>query len=634
MNHWRIHIMSLLFHFLLLFPSMALNRVDSLKAEMEKATTDTARVSHLIRLWEATAYTDQAVAKDYADQALKIATRAGYEKGRAEAFQRIASGYLNRSVSDSAMAYYDSAQMIYDVLGESNMVGIMLHNKAIIHYSRGEYVQAMLVTEESLKISSQSNDEHGVASSLQLLGNIHYYLGNYGEAQKYLLQGLKVLEKLGDKARYADGLVYLASNYQALEKQQKALRNLEEAAQLYREMNDYFFLAQALNNAAHIHINLGNYDSAAPLLDESITLSAEHRNNATLLLAIYNQGRLYEEKGEFERSQMKYTEVLTLAGEIHDNLRVGMAYRKIGDVLIARGAHAAAMPMYDSALLYANRTGSKSSLRDTYLSLTTAYEVRGDNARALDYFRKYMEVKDSIFTADKTAKIEEMEARFEREKQDARIALQESEIQVLSKDLELQTLRQRALITGLVLVTLLGILVLAGLRQKMKRNRLIREQEKMLEGEKLKIARMELDLKNHELTSHTLQISQKNELLDALRKQLRAMEDRSAGTERSGYRKLRHLINGSARTDKDWENFNRHFDQVHQGFLDKLKKYHPALTSNDLRLSAMLKLNLNSKEVAGIMNISPESVKKARHRLRKKLDLPDEADLHSYMMEV
>ena len=113
-----------------------------------------------------------------------------------------------------------------------------------------------------------------------------------------------------------------------------------------------------------------------------------------------------------------------------------------------------------------------------------------------------------------------------------------------------------------------------------------------------------------------------------------AMEERAGGTERSGYRRLRHMINGSARTDRDWENFNRHFDQVHQGFLGKLKATHPALTSNDLRLSAMLKLNLNSKEVAGIMNISPESVKKARHRLRKKLNLPEESDLHSFMMKL
>jgi DNA-binding CsgD family transcriptional regulator len=101
-----------------------------------------------------------------------------------------------------------------------------------------------------------------------------------------------------------------------------------------------------------------------------------------------------------------------------------------------------------------------------------------------------------------------------------------------------------------------------------------------------------------------------------------------------GYRSLKRIINGSVQIDKDWENFNRHFEQVHQGFYSKLKKENQSLTSNDLRLSAMLRMNLSSKEVAAIMNVSPDSVKKARYRLRKKLQLEEEADLHSFMMQV
>jgi tetratricopeptide (TPR) repeat protein len=626
----RIYIVLLL----LPFTAYGEDNADSLWIEFEQATTDTSRVRQLILLWEATAYTDPGQASLYAEKALAISNRAGYEKGKAEAYQRIASGYMNRSVNDTALAYYDSAQAIYDALGNNNMVGVMLHNKAILHYSQGEYVQAMLKTEESLRKSSESNDEHGVASSLQLLGNIHHYLGNYDEAQKYLLQGLKALDKLGDRARYADGLVYLASNYQALDKNQKALENLTKASILYQEMNDYFFLAQALNNAAFIHINLGNYDSASPLLEESITLSIEHQNNATLLLARYNQGRLYEEKKQYGQSMAYYDEALVLAAASHDRLRAAMAYRKIGDVLIQQGRFKEALIKYDSALFYGNMTGSKSSLKETYHSLSEAYESRDDHAMALDYFRKYADMNDSIFSENRTAKIEEMEARFEKEKQDAEITLQKSEIKLLSKDLELQSLRQKILVSILIISVILGFWIAISLRQKMKRNRLIREQEKSLEEEKLKNARMELEIKNNELTSHTLQIAQKNELLSTLKRQLMAMEDRAGGTERSGYRRLRHMINGSAQTDRDWENFNRHFDQVHQGFLGKLKDTHPALTSNDLRLSAMLKLNLNSKEVAGIMNISPDSVKKARHRLRKKLNLPEEADLHSFMMKL
>jgi DNA-binding CsgD family transcriptional regulator len=69
-------------------------------------------------------------------------------------------------------------------------------------------------------------------------------------------------------------------------------------------------------------------------------------------------------------------------------------------------------------------------------------------------------------------------------------------------------------------------------------------------------------------------------------------------------------------------------------FLKKIKSIHPALTSNDLRLCAYLRLNLSSKEIAPLLNISPRSVEVKRYRLRKKMDLPHEANLSDYILEI
>jgi DNA-binding CsgD family transcriptional regulator len=297
--------------------------------------------------------------------------------------------------------------------------------------------------------------------------------------------------------------------------------------------------------------------------------------------------------------------------------------------------------LYDSALIIGKEVGSKNNLKLTYLSLAKACEEQGNYKRSLEYFRSYSNLKDSIFNEDKTRKMEEMDARYEQEKKDREIALQKSEIALLSKDLELQNIKQYVLIAGLVMVFVLGFLIIFNLRQKMKRNRKIREQEKLLEAAKLKNAELQRDsyekdlaFKKQELTGHALQIVQKNELLSNLKKNISELEENASRESRSDYRKLRTMINGSAQTEKEWENFNRHFDQVHHDFLSRLKNEHPTLTNNDLRLSAMLKLNLNTREVATILNISPESVKKARHRLRKKLSLPEESDLHSFMLKV
>lgn len=99
-------------------------------------------------------------------------------------------------------------------------------------------------------------------------------------------------------------------------------------------------------------------------------------------------------------------------------------------------------------------------------------------------------------------------------------------------------------------------------------------------------------------------------------------------------RNLQHMIDHSFNLDQDWEEFKMHFEAVHKGFFKALKRHAPELTINELRLSALVKLNLNIKEAATILNISPDSVKTARYRLRKKLNLKSDQDLSGFLMDV
>jgi DNA-binding CsgD family transcriptional regulator len=73
---------------------------------------------------------------------------------------------------------------------------------------------------------------------------------------------------------------------------------------------------------------------------------------------------------------------------------------------------------------------------------------------------------------------------------------------------------------------------------------------------------------------------------------------------------------------------------VHKDFFTNLKKKYPDLSSGELRLSALIRLNLNLKESATLLNIAPDSVKTARHRLRKKLNLPEDSNLTDYLMTI
>jgi len=98
------------------------------------------------------------------------------------------------------------------------------------------------------------------------------------------------------------------------------------------------------------------------------------------------------------------------------------------------------------------------------------------------------------------------------------------------------------------------------------------------------------------------------------------------------YRKLLQLIDKGISSEEDWKQFEFHFDQAHENFIKRLKKNYPDLTQADLKLCAYLRLNLSSKEIAPLLNISLRGVEVRRYRLRKRLNLNTEDNLVEFLL--
>ncbi len=143
----------------------------------------------------------------------------------------------------------------------------------------------------------------------------------------------------------------------------------------------------------------------------------------------------------------------------------------------------------------------------------------------------------------------------------------------------------------------------------------------------------EINHKSSELATATMHLVQKNEVLTHLREELEKVASKNRdhpGTEQ--LREIIRMLNHDQQFDADWEQFATHFDQVHEGFLRRLQEKFPQLTPKDQRLCAYLRMNLATKEIAPLMNISVRGVEISRYRLRKKLGLDSEVNLTEYMM--
>ena len=161
-------------------------------------------------------------------------------------------------------------------------------------------------------------------------------------------------------------------------------------------------------------------------------------------------------------------------------------------------------------------------------------------------------------------------------------------------------------------------------------------EQKEKEWIKLKNQQLEdqLQLKNKELANAALNIVYKNEMLNNLHDELKQLKDADGNKLSSDeLKKINKLIEDAHNDDRDWHIFERSFNESHENFFKKLKQEFPDLVPNDLKLCAYLRLNMSSKEIASLLNISTRGVEIRRYRLRKKLGIPTDKNLSEFLME-
>lgn len=153
-----------------------------------------------------------------------------------------------------------------------------------------------------------------------------------------------------------------------------------------------------------------------------------------------------------------------------------------------------------------------------------------------------------------------------------------------------------------------------------------------LKNEKLEL---EIETKNSELASNAMHLVQKAELMSNIKAELfKVKKELKDDTQITDFNRIIRLLDAEEKSDESWEQFSVHFDKVHVNFLKHLKEAYPRISSTELRLSAYLKMNLSTKEIASLMKISPRGVEVGRYRLRKKLDLPSHTNLFEFFNRI
>jgi hypothetical protein len=207
----------------------------------------------------------------------------------------------------------------------------------------------------------------------------------------------------------------------------------------------------------------------------------------------------------------------------------------------------------------------------------------------------------------------------------------EEQIQILRKDKQIQ-LQNKWMYAGLLFLSVFvgGVIMLLLMFRNRKNKELFRSKEKLRQTE-LNQIKIELDFNKKELEHFMVNFIEKTKLIHNLEQKLEAFS-KSIDVQNPNFDKnILELTQMKILTEENWTQFKTHFEKAYPGLINQIKETFENLSPAELRMFLLMKLNIDSKEIASILGISIDSVKKTRYRLKKKMDLKEEDHLDLFI---
>ncbi|WP_204346165.1 tetratricopeptide repeat protein [Psychroserpens algicola] len=579
------------------------------------------KLKTLEQLYTSIRFKDMNKAKDYAIEALQLSESLNDDLGIATASYRMGS-LMKRVNLDSALYHYDKAQKFAVKANNRELEGFIYGGMSDAKRLKGEYDKALELTNKSMDISRELHDWLNVSISLQNKSSIYRNKGNYTLAYQNSIAAQKIMDTISGQAlRKADLLKdigeieYHRANYD------DAITNYKNALSVYEAEEDFEFGAMTLNRIANSYIALKSFDNAKQFAEKAGKISKEKGMTNNYNISQINLGIVLNETGNYEQAKSIIEQTLKSFREEQNINAIYSTLLVLGQIYDNMKSYDQAEAYYNEGLLIADTINAPRESQEFYLYKSKLNFNRGQFKQAYLDQEQFIKLKDSLSEVNNERNIEELITIYETEKKEKELALQKTEIEVLRQQEVISKNRQRLLGIGSLLLVMFGGALIYGLRQKMKRNKVERE---TLDAS--------LEFKEKELTTHALHLAHKNEILLDLKSQLKDLKSNSDNSK--NYQKVINTINLDINNDQNWEQFRTYFEDVHKDFNSKVMRAYPEVSANDLRLMSLLKMNLSSKEIANILNISTEGVKKARYRLRKKLNLSTEDSLQELVIEL
>ncbi|TRX60613.1 tetratricopeptide repeat protein [Fulvivirga sp. M361] len=517
-------------------------------------------------------------------------------------------------VCDSLVDYgfmEEALALAYKITDESNSLGYELGKAkgllglARYHRAYAQYDSALYYLHSSLEIANVENAPSVKAMAHRWVGKTYGNLGQYDSAIHHFTLGEKAGERLPENDLLISILVNKTHVYNMMNDHKQGLSTARRALRLAPKSS--YVKSDVYNALGSSFRGNKKNDSALYYYQKALVVAKDIGVSRKTVALLNNIAIVY---GELERHQealdlflqTKEMDIMhsDTLGLTYSHIGVANAYLNIGEI--------------DSALFHANKSlywarylNAEQRMEKAYESLISIHKEQGNSEELVRYFDLLLNLRNKLLEDSKYRTIKELETRFETEKK---------EQQIISLELEKrnEAILRNAYAVGLGLSVLIGLLIIFGLYDRIRKNRQLREKERQIALERFQSLQNELDGYTCQLKERTMRIEELNGELEKVKEEV---SEKCPTYDKT----LDRLMQSTILTNDEWFRYKQLFNQVHPGFFTTLRQSLKDLTDTEERLIALTKLNLQTKEIAAMLGISTESVNKSRYRLRKKLNV-------------
>ncbi len=491
-------------------------------------------------------------------------------------------------------------------------------------------------------------DSTEIASNLNNLGLTAFSKGNYPEAINYFDQTLQLDRQRNSIADISSDLNNIGKVYLVWKKFDKALEYYNESLEMAIVAENENMQAIRLSNIGQAYESKGDLDKALEYVTQALGLDIKLGNIAKTGIRYSHMGLIYLKLGSYDKSFQNLTEALQIFDKTNNTHSKVITMNHLGSLMMEQGKYHEALDYLNDVVLLAHKHQIRSEEMRALNNISKCHQAMGAHEKALGFYMRFSSIKDSIFNEEKHIQLAEFEARYETEKKEKENELLRQETQIQKKQKTIFIISGSAAL----LLAFSFIILFSMKRKSLIQNRKLHDKESLLhklemekkekENQHLqdvlfaeeqinKLQTEKLQQKNRELSTSTVHILNKNEVLGNIRKMATEWLKKEDFNKSKSLKKLISEVDHNTDLDEQWEQFKLHFESVHKGFFERLLQKFPNITQNELKLCAYLRMNLSTKEIAQMLNISPESVTTKRYRLRKKLGLEKDDNLVGFI---